>query len=95
MKWRKFKKRFKKHELSRMIGLTVFEPMSNAFYVITDVKIKPKGGKKVDYMITAKNAPDYSNIFTTPDSPNGFAHSFDLSMDVPNNKNLQKLLNNI
>ena len=59
MKWRKVKKRFKKRDLPRMIGMNVFEPTTNTLLVITNVRISPAGRNRVDYNFTAENPKEH------------------------------------
>lgn len=100
MKWRKVKKRFKKHDLPRMMKLSFFEEESNTFLTVLNVKIKPAGGKKVDYVFRTKatDSPVYHKedfIREPEEKPNGFSHSMSFSMNVPDSKKLKKLINRL
>lgn len=83
MKWRKVKKHFKRYDRDKLIGLRVC--VDNVYGVVTDVKIWPSGGKRVDYDFTAEPVIDeWHTDWAYNENANGAGHSItcELSFDV-------------
>ena len=98
MKWRKVKKQFKKDK-HKYLGLNLVAQDStgmNVGMVVSDVKIRPAGGKQVYYDFEAE--PIQSKLWVPREEPKGyysnheFSATFDITIDTPT-KDLKKLLN--
>lgn len=88
MKWRKVKKHFKRYDRDKFVGLRVC--VDDVYGKITDVKIRPSGGKRIDYDFEC----DVTNDIKVAQSPKredrGWYISCDVTIDAPKDKETYK-----
>ena len=96
MKWRKVKKRFKKNK-GKYKGMTVIAQTEGNVsldckkqFTITDVKIFPAGGKKIDFEFTAEPSSESTSLLPNEwkdadvaKEQGAFSKGFDISFDMP------------